>query len=166
MQSCDDVKISTDASGLIRWVSSIPTCLCGHLSVYSLPRTSLSAAAQLATALDTSNFDEAERLLAPDCIYTIQNKRYDGAATIVDAYRSSDTWAQTHIDCIEYDSSLQLLDDGRVEITYLDRLAHEHRCIQVLTFNEDDRVVHIEHIDIEGEPEALKAFFDSVGLKR
>ncbi len=108
-------------------------------------------------------------MLAEDCIYTIRDHVYTGRDAIMATYVNSDRNAQKKFDRVEYESEVRPSDDGRYVIQYLDRLTHngqvhEHRCQQILSFDETGVICRIEHVDLPGESEALESFLDRVGL--
>ena len=130
----------------------------------------LDTAIRFANALDAGDDGTiAGPMLAEDCIYTIRDKIYTGRDAIVVTYVDSDRNAQEKFDRVEYESEVRPSDDGRYVIQYLDRLTHngqvhEHRCEQVLSFDEAGLICRIEHIDLPGESEALQSFLDRVGV--
>ena len=108
-------------------------------------------------------------MLAEDCIYTIRGHVYTGRDAIMATYVNSDRNAQKKFDRVEYESEVNPSDDGRYVIQYLDRLTHndqvhEHRCKQILSFDETGVICRIEHVDLPGESEALESYLDRVGL--
>ncbi len=130
----------------------------------------LDTAIRFANALDAGDDGTiAGPMLAEDCIYKIRDEVYTGRGAILATYVKSDINARKKFDRIEYDSEIEPHDDGRYLIKYLDRLTHndqvhEHRCEQVLSFDETGLICRIEHIDLPGESEALQSFLDRVGV--
>ena len=131
----------------------------------------LDVARRFASALDRDDFALAQALLSDDCVYHIREQTHTGAAAIIETYRAASEWAACAFDAIKYDSSIEALDDGRIAITFLDRLrhkglAHKHRCRQIVTIDQAVRITRIEHEDLPGEPEAVQSFLDRVGITR
>ncbi|MEE9129077.1 MAG: hypothetical protein V3T84_03595 [Phycisphaerales bacterium] len=130
----------------------------------------LDTAIRFVKALDASDDGTiAGRMLAEDCIYTIRDRVYTGRDAIMATYVGSDRTARKKFDRVEYESQVSPSDDGRYVIQYLDRLTHngqvhEHRCQQILSFDETGVICRIEHVDLPGESEALESFLDRVGL--
>jgi len=130
----------------------------------------LETAQSLANALDQSDYERASALFHPGCVYDLGEKRITGRDEIVASYRAADDWGRATLDTVIFESTTTSLDDGRFAVDYLDRLCHqgqqhEHRCRQILTLD-NAQIVHIEHVDLPGEPEALRAFFERVGVER
>lgn len=129
----------------------------------------LETARALAEALDRSDEAAARPLLAPGCVYDLGGRRLVGPDAILASYRASAEWATAHFDQVRYESRVRPETAGRVAVTYVDHLARGGRsltytCEQWLTVDADGRVARIEHRDLPGEPEALRAYFDAVGL--
>ena len=131
-------------------------------------------AEQFAYALDRSNFEQAAELLRDDCEYVIRGQTIRGPTAIMAAYAQSDAWALKNLDRIEYESSTAQADDtvgSAVVITFVDRVFHQGRshiftCRQLIALGPCGRIARITHEDVEGEREALDAFFASCGLRR
>ena len=130
----------------------------------------LEIATTLAHALDHRDYDRAATILHRDCTYDISGERITGRDAIIASYRASDDWGCANVDAVDFESTTSPMGDGRFAVDYLDRLSHlgqqhEHRCRQMLTV-EHGKVIHVEHVDLPGEPEALKAYFERVGVTR
>ena len=130
----------------------------------------LDAAIRFAKALDGGDDGTiAGPMLTEDCIYTTRDKVITGRDAIMATYVDSDRSAKEKFDRVEYDSEVSPSGDGRYVIRYLDRLTHsgqvhEHRCEQVLTFDDEGLICRIEHVDLPGESEALSSYLDRVGV--
>jgi hypothetical protein len=128
-------------------------------------------AERFARALDHDDFETARSLLGNDCSYIIRDEQHAGPEAIIASYRAASAWAIANLDRIEYDSSVEALDDRRCAITFVDRITHrgeslEHRCRQVVTIDDDGLIHSIVRIDLPGERDAVEAFFTRVGLER
>jgi hypothetical protein len=131
----------------------------------------LTVARALATALDASDYNAARNLMDTECAYDPGTRTITGREAIIASYREADDWGRTTLDQVVFKSTVCMLADRRAAIDYLDRLrhrghAHDHRCRQIVTVNDDGLVAHIEHVDLPGEPEALQTFFEQVGVQR
>ncbi len=130
----------------------------------------LDTAIRFAQALDAGDDGTiAGPMMAEDCIYTIRDEVYTGRDAILATYVKSDINARKKFDRVEYESEVKPSDDGRYMIKYLDTLTHnnqvhEHRCEQVLSFDDEGLICRIEHVDLPGENEALQSFLDRVGV--
>ncbi len=132
------------------------------------PQTTASA---FVRALDTEDFDGAQRLLAPDCEYRFRGKTTRGAGEIVDSYRAAAAWASASFDRIRYESALTQESPERFRVRFIDLTdhagrSHRHECEQVFTLDARGRINRIEHIDLAGEREKLDAFLKRVGAER
>jgi ketosteroid isomerase-like protein len=128
-------------------------------------------AKRFAESLDNEDYDTARACLRPDAVYQIGGDEHRGPEAIVASYRGNGDWAARTLDHIEYESSAQATGDFSAKITFVDRIEHAgeklvHRCEQHLEFDDGGRIRAIRHVDLPGEPEALEAFFQRVGLAR
>ena len=131
----------------------------------------LSVATAFALALDRDDFAAAEVCLARECVYESPDGVLEGPAAIIAAYRGNAESAVRDFDKIEYDSIVEPAGGNAARITYIDRIthqgkSHEYRCRQVVEVGDDGKIVHIKHEEIPGKREALRAFFDEVGIDR
>ena len=130
-----------------------------------------AAARRWASTLDNDDFSELPRLMSPTCVYLSPGGQIDGPAPITESYRSNSEWAHETFDRIVWDSSVEVDSDDSALVTFTDRTdhaGHQHvyRCQQRVWFDEDGLIRRILHIDLEGETEALDAFFATVGVTR
>ncbi len=126
-------------------------------------------AASFARALDRDDYNAAAKILAPECAYATGDGVIFGIQPILDSYARNSEWARTHLDTVEYNSTLARADEHSASIMFLDRIAKgsesfEHRCEQ--TFHVDARglITRIEHHDLPGERDKLNAFFEKCGI--
>jgi len=129
----------------------------------------VQVAAALAQALDHEDFSVAEGLLAAGCVYESPFGLLEGPAAIMASYRGNAESAVSRFDRIEYESSVEPLDETSARITYFDRIthkgkSHEFSCRQVVTVGDDGKIVRIVHEEIPGKREALNAFYVEVGI--
>ena len=116
---------------------------------------------RFAMALDGEDYAAALSLLDPACVYTIRGKTHCGAEAIIASYRGNGDAAQA-FDSIAYGSSVREGEDGWTIIEFWDEIthrgrSHRHQCEQWVRVV-DGAIVAIEHRDLEGEVESLKAF--------
>ena len=128
-------------------------------------------ASDFAAALDADDFLRAQKHLARYCLYHFRGTVYEGPDAIIDTYRAASEWGRESFDAIDYESSVEPLDDGRIAVTFIDRLSHAgeqhtHTCRQILHFNPHGSIVRIEHEDLPGERDAVDAFMTRHGISR
>lgn len=134
-----------------------------------MPDSVLDAARAFAHALDREDYSTAFGLMSADCVYRIQGSEFVGPRAIVDEYRKNGDAAAASLDGIEYESSVRRETERSAVITFVDRVRHAgrelvHTCEQVVELDGEGRIRRIEHRDLPGEPEALQAFYEDVGL--
>jgi len=120
-------------------------------------------AVQLARALDAEDYDAAMKHLAPDCTYEFRGRILNGAKAVIASYRAAGEAARARFDTIRYERSVAPVgtDGARIDYTDIVTLAgdtHAHRCAQEVSLGKDGLVLHIRHIDLEGERETLQDF--------
>lgn len=124
---------------------------------------------RFARALDEGDWSAASSLLHPECRYDCRGSVVTGP-TLLDGYRTTDAWVKATFDAVRYESRIEI-EDGRARIHFRDFIDHgEHhldfKCEQLLTIDEDGRIVSIEHIDLPGELETADAFNQVCGVRR
>ena len=130
----------------------------------------LAQAQAFGTALDLDDFPTAQSLLAEKCTYDIGEEILRGPQAIVSSYEKNMLEGRQKLDELVWgESTVEWLGDKKVAVYFTDYLKHKgeehiHRCRQVLSFDGDGKVVHIEHQNLPNEPERLKAFYQMVGL--
>ena len=129
-------------------------------------------ARQFADALDRDDYGTAADFLTPETTYTIHGRLFIGPDEILARYRDSSEWAHSAFDRIDYESSVELLDDDRVRVTFIDRITHagetlEHEARQILRIDpEDEAIEGIKHVDLPEESEKIEEFFRKTGVDR
>ncbi|MEM8532214.1 MAG: nuclear transport factor 2 family protein [Chloroflexota bacterium] len=127
---------------------------------------------QFAAALDNEDYEAAYTLLSPTCTYEISERVLRGSDSIIASYRANGEWVAANIDSVTYRSSIEEdIDGDRFLVRFEDQLTHKgkqltHACQQIMQLDASGKINRIEHRDLPGEPEALKAFFQEVGIKR
>lgn len=130
----------------------------------------LAQAQAFGTALDLDDFRTALSLLAETCTYDIGEEILKGPKAIVSSYESNMLEGRKKLDELVWgESTVEWMGDLKVAVYFTDYLKHKgkshiHKCRQVLSFDELGKIVHIEHQNLPGEPEKLKAFYQTVGL--
>ena len=124
-----------------------------------------------AKALDQNQLAAAEQMLAEHCVYEAPDGIHRGRAAIIAAYGKSADWGEANLDEVRYESSVDPQSERGFRIHFVDHIRkgpheHTHRCAQVVTLDDEGKIVRIVHEHIAGEPEALKAFWDQAGLVR
>ena len=128
-------------------------------------------ARRFAESLDGEDYEAARRCLSPRAEYVISGDVHSGPDAILASYRASGDWAARAIDRIAYESRVNATGPRTAVISFTDRIEHAgeklvHRCEQRLEFDDDGAIRRITHVDLPGEPEALAAYFQRVGLSR
>ena len=116
---------------------------------------------RFALALDGEDYAMALSLLDPGCVYRIRGEEVVGGEAIIASYRGNGDAARA-FDSIAYGSSVREGEDGGVVIEFWDEITHRgrvhrHQCEQWVRVV-DGAIVAIEHRDLEGEVEGLRAF--------
>jgi hypothetical protein len=130
-----------------------------------------AVAAALARALDADDFVTVRSLLADDCVYETGRETLRGPEAIVSSYAGASAWARRALDEVRYASEVAPAAGAEVTVTFTDYLFragggwHRHRCRQTFTVS-GGRVARIVHDEIEGEREALDAYFRACGIER
>ena len=132
-------------------------------------RTPREVATLFAMALDSDDFDSAEALLAPDCVYEFRGTRLCGAATVMKPYRDNGARARTLFDEVRYESRVLSADERGAVLEFVDHLRKGsatcvHRCHQLLSVGSDGGILRVEHVDLPGERESLLAFCTLHGI--
>ncbi|MGI9244900.1 MAG: hypothetical protein ACR2RV_29120 [Verrucomicrobiales bacterium] len=123
----------------------------------------IAPAVALAQALDREDYPLARRRLRDDCIYQIRGEVIHGAEAIIDSYRSAGDGGRERFDSLSFESKVHEIGRGQARIDYTDIVTrsgdqHVHRCSQVVEIGDDGLISRIEHVDLDGEREALEAF--------
>ena len=128
------------------------------------------AAQQFGTALDNDNFAEAAKVIADNCTYEIEGKILVGPKEILGLYETNMQAGRKKFDELEWGKCrMETLNEKQATVHFEDFLkhkgiAHTYRCYQVLTFNESEKIVKIEHCEYPNEKEQLNQFLKKVGL--
>ena len=133
-----------------------------------IDETGLSVIRDFALALDREDYVIAKRFLATECIYQIGSTILQGADEIIASYKSSGDWAAAHIESITYQSSVKLTNNAYV-VVFVDHLRHGgkeliHTSQQKMILNASMKISYIEHRDLPGERESLRAFFSEMEI--
>ena len=125
---------------------------------------------QFAKGLDREDYAAAEGVLSSDCVYVSSSDEVRGAGEIVASYKANGDWAGATFDSVSYDSRVELLDDGRWRITFVDHIRHKGESItyksEQLVEVDDGLIRRIEEAEIDGQREGLEEFFARVGVSR
>ena len=135
------------------------------------PNRHVEAALALAQALNDEDYDAAEALLAPECIYEIDGKTVSGRAAIIESYRLIGDWVKATFDTYSYSSEVAADGEAQAIISYRDRIKHgvhqlDHRCRQVVSADTDGLIIEIRHVNLPGESEKAKAFNEACGVSK
>ena len=128
-------------------------------------------AQRFAVALDEDRWDAVAACLAADCEYVCRGVTMRGPAQIVASYRTIGEWVVATFESVRYESAVEAIDDDRALISFRDLLDHQghhldFRCQQVVTLGPEHTIVHIEHVDLPGEPEKVVRFNAACGVEK
>jgi hypothetical protein len=124
---------------------------------------SLNVATRFASCIDESRYDEAAALLAEQCTYTYTEGTYQGREHVISVYRMNTDFMRKTFDEVKYSSSVEAQPDGSYKINFTDRIKHgfaEHEAhsYEIMRI-ENDHITSIEHFELPGEAEAMRAFY-------
>ncbi|MEM7106397.1 MAG: hypothetical protein AAF502_24935 [Bacteroidota bacterium] len=123
------------------------------------------------SALDIDDFDKAATFLHHNCAYDIGSGILIGPKAICGSYESNMKSGRAELDELIWGKcEAKTIDENKIELYFTDYLVHKgikhtHQCKQILTFEEEGKIIAIKHINLPGEPEKLLAFYSSVGLR-
>lgn len=128
-------------------------------------------ARQFAAILDQREYQRLSAVLSENCQYCWRGKLIRGANAIIDAYRKNTEWAFRVFDRIEFMSDVRPLSEDSARICFTDRIhstneVHAFHCEQVVTCDDQNQIIRIVQVDLEGEQAALEAFLSRCGVKR
>ncbi len=121
--------------------------------------------------LDNDNFDAVRKLISSDCEYTIGGKILTGKEEILDLYETNMKEGKELFDELVWgDSKVEQIGDQEYEVYFSDFLTHKgithnYNCKQRLVLNDAEEIIRIAHIELPGEKEKLKVFYQKVGIK-
>ena len=130
----------------------------------------LSVAQSFGIFLDQDEFAKMKELLAPDCTYFIHDEILEGKDTIAGLYQSNMEAGKKKFDELVWgESRVEALNENEFEVYFSDflkhkGLSHNYNCKQKLTINNAGLITEIRHIELPGEREQLKAYYEKVGL--
>ncbi len=132
---------------------------------------SVLAALRFAEALDKSNWEDSLSCLNENCSYGFRGDITHGSEAIISMYKTIGEWVLETFESVRYESSVDEISEDQARINFRDLLDHEghhldFRCQQLIRVGEDGRIIHIEHIDIEGEPEKVVQFNEKCKVKK
>jgi hypothetical protein len=134
-----------------------------HLCMMSNPAPGFAA------ALDADRFDALLALLAPYCTYVTGADILTGRDAIIDSYRSNSQAVRAVFQSIAYRSEIIASTASVATIRFTDHVAHQglehsYHCQQHLTWDDSGRIIRIEHEELPGERERLRAFCERCGV--
>ncbi len=135
------------------------------------PTSAIVVARQFAAALDLGDWQAVRSCLSENCEYVFRGQSSFGREQIVSSYETIGKWVEATFDSVRYESAVEDLGPGRAMINFRDLMDHDghhldHRCQQIVTLGPDGTIVHIEHIDLPGEPEKVARFNAACGVKK
>ncbi len=135
------------------------------------PNAVEAVAKAFAAALDSEDYAAVNRLLAHDCLYRAPKGPIMGARAILDSYQAASAWARSHVEQVDYESTVRVDSATSAVITFIDRLhhagrAHRYSCEQEIFVGPDGRISQIIHRDLPGERESVESFFRSLHIER
>lgn len=134
-------------------------------------KTSIKRAAQqFGTALDNDDFVLAASVVGENCTYEIGDKTLIGPKEILGLYEENMKAGRKKFDELEWGKCrIEVLNESQAAVHFEDFLKHrgiEHiyKCFQILTFNESEKIIKIEHQEYPNEREQFDLFLKKVGL--
>ena len=132
---------------------------------------SIQITARFSSALDHEDWAKARSLLQDDCEYVIRGRRVIGQGHIIQEYRASASWGSSTFDEITYRSQLEKCRDGRIRVTFIDRIRkgdhrHVYKCDQVISVDQDGLINRIMHFDRAHDEQQLVCFLETCGIHR
>ena len=135
-------------------------------------RNAVDVVTRFAVALDEEDYPTAHALIDPACRYTLNDLTFNGPDEIVASYKGNGDTAAQKFDAISYGSAVRAGtgdDAAWTIIRFSDHLEHageklDHYCEQWCQVNDAGFIARIEHRDLPGEAEALKAFKTRHGM--
>ncbi|MEM9024339.1 MAG: nuclear transport factor 2 family protein [Bacteroidota bacterium] len=130
----------------------------------------LAIATAFGRALDRDDYAAAHALLAEECTYDIGSAVMEGPTAICASYETNMQEGRNKLDDLVWGTATaELVSDHQADVFFTDYLTHRgeshtHRCKQRVTVNAAGKITHIQHHNLPGEPEKLKAFYQKVGL--
>lgn len=131
----------------------------------------LKTAQKFATSLDQDNFPLTKTTLSPNCQYIIGSETLTGPEAICHSYEQNMLEGRAKLDKLEWgQSEIEVISDSEYVVHFTDFLTHKgiqftHQCKQKLSFNEQGKIMLIEHIDDPEGQARLDDFYRTVGLK-
>jgi hypothetical protein len=124
---------------------------------------SLQIVQQFATAVDSNRYEDAAKLLAVNCEYHYSEGNYQGRVSVINIYRMNHLQMKKMFDEVMYSSWVDNMTNGLFKINFLDKIRkgalwHELRSSQLIKC-QNEFIVDIEHRDVAGEAEGLRAFY-------
>lgn len=125
--------------------------------------------AAFAHALDRNDFKAARELLAEDCEYDTGGGIVRGRGAVLASYREMSEKCKRTFDETAYESRVVSASGAAATVLYIDKIRrgehrHEFRCHQILEVGRGGLIVRIQHREIDGERDALNAFFRRAGV--
>ena len=132
---------------------------------------SIQITALFSSALDHEDWAKARSLLQDDCEYVIRGRRVIGQDQIIQEYRASASWGSSMFDEITYRSELEQCRDGRIRVTFIDRIRkgdrhHVYKCDQVISVDRQGLINRIMHFDRAHDEDQLHGFLQTCGIQR
>jgi hypothetical protein len=136
-----------------------------------LNTSAVQLARRFAEILDDRDYDVLNCLLSANCKYEFRGCVTPGSSRIIEHYRNATEWAFDVLDRIQFTSHVEAESHKSARITFTDRLffggsVHEYRCQQLVTVGDSGRIIHIRHVDLDGQTAALDTFFRECGIAR
>lgn len=128
-------------------------------------------AEKFADALDNNDFVLAKSFLSENCTYKIGDKILRGPDEIMNLYEDNMEKARKKLDSLTWGKGyIESVEGNVVSIIFTDYLTHKnlkhiHKIRQLLTFNSDEYIMHIENIELPGETNKLKEYFKQVEIE-
>lgn len=125
-------------------------------------------AKKFAGLMDRNQYSDAALLMSEGCVYHYRGQIIQGRDQIIKIYVANYQAGSGKLDEIQFFSEVKPAQNGFFVLAYLDPIRkgknwHEHRCEQRVRI-EGNQISEIRHVDLPGESEALRSFFERNGI--
>ena len=120
-------------------------------------------------ALECEDFEAAQRLLAPGCVYFQLARDLRGPEAVVASFERGARWGLDQFDSIERESSVKPTEDGRAILTFFYKIHHKGKSLkirseQIIELDDAGLIGRIEHVELASQANALFKFYFDVGI--
>lgn len=132
----------------------------------------LNVAIKFGQTLDNDDFENFKKILDPKCHYEIGCQVLTTNDSIAGLYEKNMKAGKLKFDELRWgEAEVKQVNENDFDVYFSDFLkhqgiAHNYKCKQRITINDQNLVEKIEHIELPGEKEKLTAYYQKVGLTK